>query len=329
MFTLAILGLLVNVIMTIVQRQEKTLYVSVWYFVGTFLWTAGTYPIGNVMWHPHSGALPGIMDTIFLWYWGHNLPGLLLTPLATAPLFFVIPRLTKTPVYSHTLSLMGFWTLVALYTHIGGHHVLQAPIPNWLKVMSVIDSIAMVIPVFTVLINIWMTMRGFAGRVWKNHAGMLVMVGTIWYLITCIQGPFQSLPPIQRVTHFNNWTIGHSHIAVLGFSGYIALGTMWYILPYITKRRLYSTRLVFLQFGLLTVGLMGFFVVLTIAGLIQGEAWNNGETVYRVIPMIMPYMVVRAMVGTFIITSSFVGFYNLIMTLRHGQPFDPALEEGI
>jgi cytochrome c oxidase cbb3-type subunit I len=313
----------VNFIMTVANRVENTLYVSVWYAVATFLWTAGTYPIGNVMWHPRTGAMPGLIDDIFLWFYGHNLPGLFLTPLAVGAAYYVIPRVARAPLFSHPLSLLGFWSLVVLYTHIGGHHLLQAPIPNWLKFVSVADSLAMVVPVFAALTNLWMTARGKAGRLLADPAARFVMAGTWWYLITCLQGPFQSIPAIQRVTHFNNWTIGHAHIAVLGFSGYVALGAMWHILPAIVRKQIYSKRLVNLQFGLVTVGLTGFFVVLTIAGLIQGEAWNNGETVYRTIPMIMPYMVTRAALGIFIISSAIVGLYNLVMTIRHGEPLPP------
>ena len=120
--------------------------------------------------------------------------GLLLTPLAVGAAFYVIPRVTSTPLYSHTLSLIGFWTLVAFYTHIGGHHILQAPIPNWLKAVSVVDSMAMVIPVFTVLANLWLTARGRGGALLRHPAGRFVLAGTIWYLLTCIQGPLQSLP---------------------------------------------------------------------------------------------------------------------------------------
>ena len=56
---LAILLLMVNTFMTIAKRKEEGLYVSVWYYVGTLVWTAGFYPIGNVMWHPNTGALAG------------------------------------------------------------------------------------------------------------------------------------------------------------------------------------------------------------------------------------------------------------------------------
>ena len=327
MFVGAILTLLVNAIMTILHRQASMLYVSVWYFLGTFLWTAGSYPIGNVMWHPSTGAESGLLDSIFLWFYGHNLVGLILTPLAVGAAFYVIPYVTNTPLYSHALSLIGFWTLIIFYSHIGGHHILQAPIPNSLKAVSVADSLAMVIPVFTVLANLWLTARGRGGALLRHPAGRFVLAGTVWYLLTCVQGPLQSVPALQKVTHFNNWTIGHAHIAVLGFSGFIALGAMWLVVPQITGRRVYSDKLVFAQFWLVTFGLTGFLVVLTIAGLIQGQAWYNGEVEVRVLPEIHPYMILRLALGLSIISGAAVGLYNLLMTLYRGSRFDPAREE--
>jgi cytochrome c oxidase cbb3-type subunit I len=308
------------------SREEETLYVAVWYFVGTFLWTTGVYFVGNVMWHPATGALPGLVDSVFLWFYGHNLVGLLLTPLAVGLAYYVIPRVTETKLYSYTLSVVGFWTLVLFYTHIGAHHILQTPIPNWLKVASVVHSGAMAVPVFTVLINLWVTARGAGGRLLRDPAGRLVLAGTIWYLATALQGSAQSFPEVQRVTHLNNWNVGHAHIAVLGFSGYIALGGLWHILPLVVHRRLWSVRLVNLQFGLLTLGLGGFLAVLSIAGLIQGQAWQNGETVYRVLSEIFPYMLLRAAFGLSIITAAILGLANVFMTVRHGEPFDPASE---
>ncbi len=317
---LALLALIVNIVMTIAHRRENSLYVSVWYFVGTAIWISAVYPLGNVMWHPSTGAMPGLLDSIYLWFYGHNLVGLLLTPLAVGAAYFVVPRITKTPLFSHTLSLVGFWALVVLYTHIGGHHLLQAPIPNWLKTISVVDSLMMFIPVGAVLANIWLTARGKTSLLWKDPAGRLVLFGTLFYLVTCIQGPVQSLPSVQRLTHFNNWVIGHAHIAVLGFSGFVALGAMWHVLPDVCGKKIWSQRLVSLQFGLVMIGIVGFFVVLTVAGLIQGGSWYNGETVYRSLPLITPYMVMRALLGLFIIASAWVGLVNFIMTLRHGQP---------
>ncbi len=307
--------ILLNFIMTIIQRKERVLYVSVWYFTGTPIWLACFYFIGNVMWHPATGALAGIEDSILLWFYGHTLPGLLLTPLAVGAAYFIIPKIVNEPLHSHTISLVGFWTLIIFYTHIGGHHIVLTPIPSWLKVISTVHSMAMVVPVIVVVMNLWLTARGRGGMLMADPGGRFIVIGTIWYILTCIQGPLQSLPMLQRVTHFNNWTIGHSHIAVLGFSGFIALGTMWYILPLLIKRKLYSSNLVNLQFGLLTIGLTGFLIDLSIAGLIQGSSWNNGQMIYRVLPQIMPEMVVRAGFGILIFTGALIGLVNFITTL--------------
>jgi cbb3-type cytochrome oxidase subunit 1 len=243
--------------------------------------------------------------------------------------YFVIPRVTKTPLYSHTLSLVGFFSLVALYTHIGGHHILQAPIPAWLKSISVVDSIMMFIPVFVALANLWMTARGKFGSLWHDLPGRWVMVGTFWYLLTCVQGPLQSLPSVQTITHFTNWTIGHSHIAVLGFSGFIALGAMWHVLPLVSGREIYSRRLLNIQFGLVMFGLIGFFIVLTTAGLVQGHSWYNGNTVYKTLPQIIPYMVLRAMLGVLIVGGAVIGFYNMVMTLFRGRRLSAEELEGV
>jgi len=309
----------INLIMTVKQRKEPILYVSVWYVLAAIVLTAVTYSLGNVIWRPDSGALTGIPDAILLWFYGHNVFGLLLTPLAAGVTYYIIPRACRTPLYSHTLSLLGFWSLIVVYTHIGTHHLLQVPVPTWLKVIAIVDSIGMVIPVMAFLINIWFTARGKLGEIHADIGAKYVFTGTIMYFFVSIQGSMMSLPQVQRVTHFNNWVVGHAHIGVLGFAGMIAIGGLYYILPKITHRPLYSRLLADLQYWLILIGVVGFTVVLTIAGLIQGNAWLNGETVYRILPQIHAYYVLRASLGLIVFIAALIGLYNIIRTL-YGYP---------
>ncbi|HEY3397545.1 MAG TPA: cbb3-type cytochrome c oxidase subunit I [Armatimonadota bacterium] len=318
--TLALVLLVYVLVMTITNRQEPVLYVSVWYGVGGVVWTALLYPLGNVMWRPATGSMGGIVDAIWLWWYGHNLFGLMITPLAIAVAYYLIPRVAQRPLYSHQLSLIGFWSMLAFYTHIGTHHLIQAPVPVWLKTVSIVDSVAMIIPVATVLINLWMTMRGSLARFADHLPGKMVFLGSIWYLVVCLQGPLQSLPSVQRYVHFNNWVIGHAHIAVLGFAGFIALGALWHLLPLVSRREIFRPHLVIVQYWLVLVGLTGFFLSLTIAGLVQGQAWVDGQSVYRVIPQIIPYLSLRAVFGTMIAVGAAVGLYNVLMTLYYGKP---------
>jgi cbb3-type cytochrome c oxidase subunit I len=300
-----------NLIMTVRQREEPLLYVSVWYICAAIILTALVYCIGNVIWVPGPGALTGIPDAIILWFYGHNILGLLLTPLAVGVAYYVIPSACRSPLYSHTLSLVGFWSLLVVYSHIGTHHLLQVPVPTWLKVISIVDSIGMIIPVLVVLINLWYTVKGKLGEIHADIGAKFVFTGTIIYLFTCLQGPMQSLPQVQRVTHFSNWVVAHAHMGVLGFSGMIALGGIYYILPKITGKPLYSKLLADFQYWLVFLGLSGFMITLTMAGLIQGNGWLNGETIYRILPQIHIYNVVRAGMGLMIVTGALMGLYNI------------------
>ncbi len=305
----------INLIMTIRRRKEPILYVSVWYITAAVILSLIVYAIGNVIWVPDTGSLTGIPDALVNWFYGHNVLGLLLTPLAVGVAYFVIPSATRSPLYSHTLSLVGFWTILVLYSHIGTHHLLQVPAPTWLKVVSITGSIGMIIPVMIVLINLWFTMRGKLGVIHKDIGAKFVFSGTIFYLLTCIQGPLQSLPQVQRLTHFTNWVVAHAHMGVLGFSGMIALGGIYYMLPKITGKPIFSKTLANFQFWLILIGLVGFMVTLTIAGLVQGNSWLNGETVYRILPQMHTYNVVRASMGLLIVAGAIVGLYNIIRSI--------------
>lgn len=308
-----------NLFQTLRQRQENLLYVSVWYVIGAVIFTFFSYFFGNAVWNPDTGSITGMPDAVLAWFYGHNILGFFFTPLSVALAYYIIPIVSRAPLYSHTLSLIGFWSILMMYSHIGTHHLLQAPAPTWLKVVAITGSVGMLVPVMTVLINLWLTMRGRLGNIHSDIGGKFVFAGSVWYLLTCLQGPLQSLPYVQQLTHFTNWVIAHAHMGVFGFAGMTALGGMYFILPRITGKPLYSAKLADLQYWLVLIGITGFFSILTIAGLIQGNGWLNGETVYRIVPQIYLYMVVRASLGILVMGGAVIGLYNIFMTLHRGK----------
>jgi cbb3-type cytochrome c oxidase subunit I len=309
-----------NLLQTAIRRREKLLYVSNWYIFAALIFTFFIYFFGNAVWNPATGAITGMPDAILAWFYGHGVVGLFLTPLAIGIAYYIIPIVSRSPLYSHTLSLVGFWSILTIYTHIGTHHLLQTPVPTWLKVLAITGSIAMLAPVMTVMLNLWLTMRGRLGYIHSDIGGKFVFAGLVWYILTCLQGPLQALPVIQRVTHLNNWVIAHSHMGVLGFSGTIALGGLYFILPRVTNRPLYSSRLADIQYWLVLFGMAGFFAVLTAAGLIQGNSWLNGETVYRVLPAIHSYMVWRLGIGVLLFGGALIGLYNVFRSIYGSRP---------
>jgi cytochrome c oxidase cbb3-type subunit 1 len=304
---------------TIARRTERLLYVSAWYIGGGFCWTAVVWFVGNAMWNPDTGSLSGLSDAILNWFHGHNVLGLVITPLAVGTAYYIIPHATRRPIYSHTLSLVGFWMLLFVYTHTGTHHLLQTPVPQWLKVLSIVDSVALLIPVFTFLTNVWLPIKDRFQRIHDNVGAKMVFVGTVWYFLTCVQGPLHSLPAVQRLTHFTNWVVAHAHMALIGFAGFIAMGAIYYLLPRVSGRQIWSKKLAEVQYWLVLIGLIGIFLVLTFAGLIQGQAWLNGEAIYRLLPEMSVYMVTRAMSGILVVTGALIFSVNVLMTLWKGK----------
>tara|TARA_R110002073_G_scaffold315566_1_gene488150 strand:+ start:217 stop:1293 length:1077 start_codon:yes stop_codon:yes gene_type:complete len=201
-----ILVLLVNIfitLMTVMKRRVRSLYVSVWWCIASPIWLAADWFIVNVMWRPGSmlgNGVPGaklsgaledpLADGMLNWWGNHNLFGLWLTPMMVALLYYFVPKITRTPLYSHTLSLVSFWGIAFFYTGVGHHHLLQAPIPGWLKTFATVNSIMLLVPVFAFVTNIWLTMRGNWDKFFINMPLRFMLTRFIFYFLVCPSSGF-------------------------------------------------------------------------------------------------------------------------------------------
>src|SRR5438309_1599903 len=144
---------IVNILATVAIRTIRPIYVSVWFFIASPLWLAADYAIGNVIWHPGhvwgapSGALnASLSDAMLNWWYAHNLFGLWLTPMLIALTYYIVPRVTNTPLYSYTLSLVSFCGMAFFYTGVGDHHLLQSPAPSGLQTIATVSSCMLLVP---------------------------------------------------------------------------------------------------------------------------------------------------------------------------------------
>jgi cytochrome c oxidase cbb3-type subunit I len=312
---LVVVGLVLlsyNLFKTVLDRKVKKLYVSVWYIMGAFFWMPLVYIVGNRTFV----AMEGLNDGILNWFYGHNILGMWFTVLGVGIAYYMLPKMSGKPVWSHSLSMMGFWTIAFFYAPTGTHHLLQSPVPEWLKALAVIFSAALVIPVITVLTNFYMSMRGSWWMLTTNMPLRFVLTGAFWYLVTCFQGPFQATRGINWYIHFTQWVVGHAHAALLGTFTFFVIGSIYYGLQRITGRRIYSVRLVKWHYWSLLIGFTLFFLALTIAGLQQSVGWALGYPVGQWSLMLPPMWLVRSIGGTLMFLSSCLFAYNIYMTTR-------------
>lgn len=324
---ITLLLILYNILSTFGRRVEKKLYVSTWYYTGTFLWFPIVYFIGNVMWRPSSGALEGITDSIFNWYYGHNVLGLWFTTLGIATWYYAIPRMINRPLYSHLLSVISFFTIAFFYTGVGGHHLLQTPIPEWVKTMAVVMSILMLVPVITFMVNVGLTLRGSWDIFITNIPFRFVVTGFFFYVLTSVQGSFQGLRGTNSFLHFSQWPVGHAHLAILGGFGFLVIGIMYWLIPKITRVKIYSERLMSINWWIAFIGFTFFFIAMTVAGLVANSAWYQNITVAPVLRLLQFWYIARAVGGGMVVIAGYIFAYNTLMTFARSK--EPHVEEEI
>src|SRR6202043_3299663 len=130
----------------------------------------------------------------------------------------------------------------------------------------IIASIYLGLTVTLVVTNLLLSLRGSSDKVGGNVPLRFVWFGVVAYLIVSLQGSMQSIMPVNRFIPFSDWVIGHSHLAMIGFASFIALGGIAHMWQRIPGTR-YNERLMNWSFWLIAVGLTLMVTDLTIAGL--------------------------------------------------------------
>lgn len=266
------------------------MYVSSWYIIGALVFTLLAFPVGSLV----PQLVPGAMGAAFSGLWIHDVVGLFATPLVLAMTFFVLPIRTGRPIYSHFLSMIGFWLLFFSYPLNGTHHYVYSSIPMDTQRAAIAASVIMGFDVMLVVFNLLMSLRGQAARVRRDVPLRFIWTGIVIYLVVSLQGSLQAIMPMQRYFHFTDWVIGHSHLAMLGFASFGTLGGLAHVWERTPGCR-YHQGYMNLAYWLILGGLLVMFIDLTAAGIVQGKFWTSAAPWMDSVRSSQGYWLVRAL----------------------------------
>src|ERR687887_378844 len=139
-----------------------------------------------------NGVIFGTFSTLFIGLC-YYIVGLWITPAGYVLIYYFLPASVKNPLYSHKLSLIGFWSLALFYPFVGIHHYLYAPIAEWAQTIAIVSSMMLIIPVWTVLQNFFGTMVGRWPELGRNLPAKFLITGSLMYLVGCFQGSIEAL----------------------------------------------------------------------------------------------------------------------------------------
>jgi cytochrome c oxidase cbb3-type subunit I len=301
-------------------RRPGHVYVSQWYLLAAFLWFPWLYATVNILliWQPIQGSAQGAVN----WWYAHNVLGLWFTPIGLASAYYMIPKVIGRPIHSYYLSILGFWSLALFYSWNGMHHLIGGPFPAWMISASVVASVMMFIPVITVAINHHMTMRGNFGALTWSPTLRFTVFGAMTYTLVSFQGSTMAIPSLNTITHFTQYTIGHSHLGLYGFFTMMMFGAMYYIIPRLVGREWPSANMIRWHFWLAAVGILLMVGALTVGGVLQGLALREpGVPFMNSLYEVEPYMWVRGASGI-LLTAAHVIFavHVSMIVLGAGKP---------
>jgi len=308
-----VLLLVVNVATSILKTKGEKVYVSLWYFGAMLVWTPLVYVMGNYL---PQYFIPGAGGAAVTGMYIHDLVGLSVTPLGWGLVYYFVPLILERPIWSHTLSLLGFWGLAFFYPLTGIHHFYYSPIPMYAQYGAMMSTIAIEVVVFTVIVNFFMTLRGRGNLLRTNLPIRWFFVGMVNYFITCLQCAFQTTLPFQRIIHFSDWVVGHAHLVMFGVFGFWLIGAIVYLWPKLCGRTWYSPALNSWNFWLSAIGLTLMFIDLTAAGLVQGFMWRDLAQWEKTVIASMPFWHARTLAGTMIVAGQLLQGFNMWLTAR-------------
>ncbi|MDR2870556.1 MAG: cbb3-type cytochrome c oxidase subunit I, partial [Deferribacteraceae bacterium] len=320
----------INIFATILKRQEKQMYVSLWYMIATIIAVAVLYIVNNL-------AIPvsltksyhifaGLNSANVQWWYGHNIVGFLLTTPILAMFYYFLPVSTGLPIYSHRLSMVSFWALIFMYLWTGAHHLVYTPLPDWIQTVAIAFSITLIIPSWGSVINGFFTVEQNWSKLQSNYLTKFFLAAITFYGLQTIQGPSQAIRAISSLIHYTDWVPGHVHMGTMGWVTLTACAGMYYVFPKIYKTNVYSVKLANTHFWLVFVGQLIYSISMWIAGVQQGamlkmpnEDGTLAYTFVETVARLYPYWQLRTLGGVIFTIGMLVFIYNIVMTIRTGR----------
>jgi len=323
---------------TLARRKEPHIYVANWYFLAFILVVAILHIVNNIavpVSLGHARSYPvwsGVQDAMVQWWYGHNAVAFFLTAGFLGMLYYYLPVRANRPIFSYRLSILSFWGITFFYMWAGSHHLHYTALPHWVQTLGMTFSVMLLVPSWASAGNALLTLNGAWHRVRDDATLRFMMVAVVFYGLSTFEGSFLAIRPVNSLSHYTDWTVGHVHAGALGWVALITFGALYTLVPSIWKRNgMYSPALVEVHFWLALAGTLIYIFAMWNSGIIQGLMWRTyteeGTLAYSFVDSLIamyPYYIARAFGGLLFLLGTIVGSYNIWMTVRAAPGAAPA-----
>jgi cytochrome c oxidase cbb3-type subunit 1 len=223
----------------------------------------------------------------------------------TGLIYYVLPRVTKRQLFSSTLTNVSFWcTIIGVFgfylsmlgigiyegalVHAGwAYDAARDYLGAWHKAPMAITAAIMGIGYWTFVTNVYVTVGQASGerKIWPDkgpsNAEMLLakffVVGATGLLFGTIQGVYQVMPWSLDWLHATGDAgkmidpMAHAHMNLVGGVSVALMGLLYYFVPRMLNRPMFSMKLAVFSFWCIVIGVFGFYFTAI------GLGWAEGQ----------------------------------------------------
>ena len=146
---------------------------------------------------------------------------------------------------------------------------------------------------------------------------------TLWFIYACIiysiigfswGALMGGLPAFRAIvdnygSHGHRIVLAHTHINLLGWVEMAIFAALYYAVPTVARRPIYSVRLVKIHFWMHNFGLIGMVVFFLVAGLLGGL--GTCEDTEKLVSHLLAFV---GIFGTLVLSANIIWGYNLYKT---------------
>jgi len=149
---------------------------------------------------------------------------------------------------------------------------------------------------------------------------------TLWFIYACIiysiigfswgalmGGIAEFRYFVDHRLHGNLIVRAHTHINLLGWVEMAIFAAIYYVVPRLVRRPIYSVKLVKWHFWIHNFGLIGMVVFFTTAGIVGGIA-SETSTPSQIELLVKPFLATMGIFGTLVLIANFIWAFNLFKT---------------
>ncbi|MFM8322807.1 MAG: b(o/a)3-type cytochrome-c oxidase subunit 1 [Chloroflexota bacterium] len=257
-------------LITMVMWQFATLGIAIEILTMLLPWSLGLI----------AGTDPQLARTYF-WFTGHPLVYFWLLP-AYISWYGMLPRQAGGKTFSDALARLAFWLFLFLSIPVGFHHQFTDPgVPNAWKYIHSVLTYAVAFPslmtAFTVVASLEFAGRANGGKgllgwiralPWGNPSVAAQLLAGILFFFGGIGGITNASYNINLIIHNTAWVPGHFHLTVATAVTLSFMGITYWLVPYVSGRKLWQPKLALAQAWVWFVGMLIFSNGMHVLGLL-------------------------------------------------------------